>query len=73
MILIKKHRYLKKDNIIKYVTNEDNKTCNYRFYYHYDAIYYSEVLLNILNLLTHLLNQHFQFNRGTGDIGIDGF
>ena len=37
------------------------------------VLIYCEVLLNILNLLTHLLDQHFQFNRGTGDIGIDGF
>lgn len=30
-------------------------------------------LLDILNLLTHLLNQHFQLDAATGDFSIDGF
>ncbi len=30
-------------------------------------------LLDVLNLLTHLLNQHFQLDAATGDFSIDGF
>jgi hypothetical protein len=30
-------------------------------------------LFNILDLLSHLLNQHLQLNRRLGDFGADGF
>ena len=52
--------------------NEMNKARNLRAFI--DILYrmiHADKLLDVLDLLTHLLNQHFQLDGGGGDFGID--